>query len=53
MNLTDLLIPTYRNMLQTLKGLLDKAETQLGPDKAEAMLSARETLGFHDRPAEL
>jgi uncharacterized protein len=41
MNLTDLLIPTYRNMLQTLKGLLDKAETQLGPEKAEALLSAR------------
>jgi hypothetical protein len=40
-NLTDLLVPTYRNMLQTLKGLLDKAEAQLGPDKAEALLSAR------------
>ena len=41
MNLTDLLVPTYRNMLQTLKGLLDKAEAQLGRDKAEALLSAR------------
>ncbi|MEO5774560.1 MAG: DUF1993 domain-containing protein [Sphingomicrobium sp.] len=41
MNLTDLLIPTYRNMLRTLLGLLDKAEAQLGPDKAEALLSAR------------
>ena len=41
MNLTDLLVPTYRNMLQTLKGLLDKAETQLGPERAEALLSAR------------
>jgi hypothetical protein len=41
MTLTDLLIPTYRNMLQTLKHLLDKAETQLGADKAEALLSAR------------
>ena len=41
MTITDLLIPTYRNMLQTLKGLLDKAEAQLGPDKAEALLSAR------------
>ena len=41
MTLTDRLVPTYRNMLQTLKGLLDKAETQLGPDKAEALLSAR------------
>ena len=28
-------------MLGTLKGLLDKAEAQLGPDKAEALLSAR------------
>jgi hypothetical protein len=41
MNLTDLLVPTYRNMLGTLKGLLDKAEAQLGHDKAEALLSAR------------
>jgi hypothetical protein len=41
MNLTDLLVPTYRNMLRTLKGLLDKAEAQLGPEKAEALLSAR------------
>ena len=41
MNLTDLLVPTYRNMLQTLQGLLDKAEAQLGPEKAEALLSAR------------
>jgi len=40
-NLTDLLVPTYRNMLQTLNGLLDKAEAQLGPEKAEALLSAR------------
>lgn len=41
MNLTDLLVPTYRNMLRTLLGLLDKAETQLGIEKAEALLSAR------------
>ena len=41
MTLTDLLIPTYRNMLQMLKGLLAKAEAQLGADKAEALLSAR------------
>jgi hypothetical protein len=40
-NLTGLLVPTYRNMLHTLKGLLDKAEAQLGGDKAEALLSAR------------
>jgi hypothetical protein len=41
MTLTDLLVPTYRTMLRTLKGLLDKAEAQLGADKAEALLSAR------------
>ena len=41
MTLTDLLIPTYRNMLEMLKGLLDKAEAQLGADAAEALLSAR------------
>jgi len=41
MTLTDLLLPTYRNMLQMLLGLLDKAEAQLGPDRAEALLSAR------------
>jgi hypothetical protein len=41
MNLTQLLVPTYRNMLQVLKGLLDKAEAQLGAGKAEALLSAR------------
>src|SRR5687767_3134434 len=41
MTVTDLLVPTYRNMLRMLLGLLDKAEAQLGPDKAEALLSAR------------
>ena len=41
MNLTDLLIPTYRNMLGTLRGLLDKAEAQLGGGGAEALLRAR------------
>jgi hypothetical protein len=41
MTLTDLLIPTYRNMLGTLRGLLDKAEAQLGADAADALLSAR------------
>jgi hypothetical protein len=39
--LTDLLIPTYRNMLRTLRGLLDKAAGQLGADEAGALLSAR------------
>ena len=46
MTLTDLLVPTYRNMLQTLKGLLDKAEAQLGAGKAEA-LSVRESRPRH------
>ena len=41
MTLTDLLVPTYRNMLRMLLGLLDKAEAQLGSGKAEALLSAR------------
>jgi hypothetical protein len=41
MTLTDLLVPTYRNMLRTLRGLLDTAEAQLGGGKAEALLSAR------------
>ena len=41
MNLTTLLVPTYRNMLQTLLGLLEKAQAQLGAEKAEALLSAR------------
>ena len=41
MTLTDLLVPTYRNLLRTLLGLLDKAEAQLGGPQAEALLSAR------------
>jgi hypothetical protein len=41
MNLTDLLLPTYRNMLRTLRGLIDKAEAQLGGSGAEALLRAR------------
>lgn len=40
MSLTNLLIPTYQNMLLTLAGLLGKAE-QLAPDQAESLLSAR------------
>jgi uncharacterized protein len=39
--LTDLLVPTYRNMLRTLRGLLDKAEAQRGQSGAEALLRAR------------
>ncbi|HZG45138.1 MAG TPA: DUF1993 domain-containing protein [Allosphingosinicella sp.] len=41
MNLTDLLVPTYRNMLRTLRGLIDKADAQLGGSGAEALLRAR------------
>ena len=41
MTLTDFLVPTYRNNLRMLLGLLDKAEAQLGADQAEALLSAR------------
>jgi hypothetical protein len=40
MTLTDLLIPTYRQMLQTLAGLLARAQRQM-PDRAEALLAAR------------
>lgn len=41
MTLTDLLVPTYRSMLQALKGLLSKAVFQLGEQRAESLLSAR------------
>jgi hypothetical protein len=41
MNLTPLLVSTYRNMLQMQLGLLDKAELQFGAERAEVLLSAR------------
>ena len=41
MTLTNLLVPTYRNMLLMLMGLLDRAEAELGAARAEALLSAR------------
>ncbi|MCR9212087.1 MAG: DUF1993 domain-containing protein [Proteobacteria bacterium] len=41
MSLTSLLIPTYRHMLQTLAGLLDKACAQVSAEEAEALLSKR------------
>lgn len=41
MQLTDLLVPTYRNTLRMLLGLLDNAEAELGDAKAEALLTAR------------
>lgn len=37
---TTLLVPTYQHMLQTLSGLLDKAQQQM-PDRAEALLAVR------------
>ncbi|KQQ47031.1 hypothetical protein ASF58_17225 [Methylobacterium sp. Leaf125] len=40
MSLTALLVPTYRNMLGTLAGLLDTVERQ-APDRADGLLSAR------------
>ena len=41
MTITDLLVPTYRNMLQTLHGLLAKSESDLGADRADALMAAR------------
>ena len=40
MTMTDLLIPTYRHMLQSLSGLLDKAWRQM-PEQAETLLRER------------
>ncbi|MCW2396075.1 MULTISPECIES: DUF1993 domain-containing protein [unclassified Sphingobium] len=40
MSLTASLVPTYRQMLRTLSGLLDKAEQQM-PAGAQALLAAR------------
>jgi len=40
MTLTNLLVPTYRQMLETLAGLLDKAQKH-SPDQAESLLTAR------------
>jgi hypothetical protein len=41
MSLTNLLVPTYRQMLQTLSGWLEKARTQMSEGDAENLLSAR------------
>lgn len=41
MSLTRLLVPTYRQMLKTMSGWLDKAEAQMLATEAEALLSAR------------
>jgi len=41
MTLTNLLVPTYTQMLNTLSGWLDKAGRQMPAAEAEALLSAR------------
>lgn len=41
MTLASLVVPTYRQMLGALSGWLGKARSQLPPDEAEALLSAR------------
>ena len=41
MKLTDLLTPTYIQMLNALSGWLDKAAGQIGADKGEKLLAAR------------
>ncbi len=41
MSLTNLLVPTYTQMLGALSGWLKKAQEQLPPADAEALLSAR------------
>lgn len=41
MSLTNLLIPTYTQMLRTLSDWLDKAKKQVTEAEAEALLSAR------------
>ncbi|CCA90613.1 DUF1993 family protein [Novosphingobium sp. PP1Y] len=41
MSLTDLLVPTYKQMLNALSGWIDKARTELPADQAEALLAAR------------
>ena len=41
MSLTNLLVPSYRQMLRALSGWLDKARNQVSGGEAEALLSAR------------
>ncbi|MCJ2085121.1 DUF1993 domain-containing protein [Methylobacterium sp. E-005] len=41
MSLTSLLVPTYKQMLRTLAGLLDKAEVQRPDGLAEGLLAGR------------
>lgn len=41
MSLTNLLVPTFTQMLTALSGWLDKAQSRMQPVEAEAVLSAR------------
>ena len=41
MTLTDILVPTYLQMLRALSAWLYKAQAQVPEDKAEALLSTR------------
>ena len=41
LTVTDLLVPTYRQMLGVLSGWLDKALEQVGEDNADALMAAR------------
>jgi uncharacterized protein len=41
MTLTDILVPTFSQMLGALRGWLDKAEGEVGAGKADALLAAR------------
>ena len=41
MSPTNLLVPTYRQMLKALAGWLDKAQAQMPDGRAEALLAAR------------
>lgn len=43
MSLTNLVVPTYRQQLRMLAGLLDKAQAQMPGAEAEALMSARLT----------
>lgn len=52
MSPTDLLIPTYRNMLRTLLGLLATVDRQM-PDRAESLLAARLSPDMYPLAAQL
>ncbi|WP_444897440.1 DUF1993 family protein [Microbulbifer sp. SSSA005] len=41
MNLTDLLLPTYIQLLEALSSWLEKAKTEFPEDESEALLKAR------------